>query len=170
MNYIQKQAALQKLAQVRLAINYVMRNRGMKKQALGPGIVNEAVLAGISPAMSTPLGQLSSGARDGFQQSYNNTTRHLDPVYKGKIQHKYPVPPKSNTPLYRAGYNAGMVPLHEADAYLRSWYPEYENYINNSSDAQWKAHMNQEDYKPAPGPDIKKMKPRLGQFLRSFGL
>ena len=33
MNYIQKQAALQKLAQVRLAINYIMRNRGMKKQA-----------------------------------------------------------------------------------------------------------------------------------------
>lgn len=36
MNYLQKQATLQKLAQVRLAINYVMRNRGMKKQAEEP--------------------------------------------------------------------------------------------------------------------------------------
>lgn len=35
MNYIQKQAALQKLAQVRLAINYVLRDREMQKQAAG---------------------------------------------------------------------------------------------------------------------------------------
>ena len=35
MNYLQKQAALQKLAQVRLAVNYVLRNRGMMKRAEG---------------------------------------------------------------------------------------------------------------------------------------
>ena len=81
MNYIQKQAALQKLAQMRLAINFVARQRLMQKQADAAGSIARTIPQALIlnqtgiPQMGVTVGSLA-GALEG--------SNDLDSVVEGR--------------------------------------------------------------------------------------